>query len=66
MEKIDVIQTLTEVASLTVSVNKMYAQLQLARSAIQTAIHELETTPDAPDEPAWLIEYLQGVLENLK
>jgi len=42
------------------------SKLQLAKSAIQTAIHELETTPDVPDEPDWLIKYLRGVLEDLK
>ena len=73
MDTLDVIQTLTELASLTASIRKAYADLaetqakvQLAKSAIGTAIHELETTPDAPDEPDWLIKYLRGVLENLK
>jgi len=64
MDRLDVIQTLTEVASLSVSVNKMYTQLQLSRSAIQTVIHELEE--EQTGERDWLITYLYGVLENLK
>lgn len=71
MDGLDIIQTLTEVANLSVSVKKMsgalsdsQTKLQLARSAIQTVIHELEE--EQTGERDWLIKYLYGVLENLK
>lgn len=70
MDGLDIIQTLTEVANLSVSVKKMsgaladsQTKLQLARSAIQTAIHELG---EYNTSKTWVVEYLNGVLENLK
>lgn len=71
MDTLDVIQTLTEVANLSVSVKKMgvslsdsQTKLQLATSMIQTAIHELEE--NAFPAEIWLREYLIEGLEHLK
>jgi hypothetical protein len=68
---LDVIQTLTELASLSLSVKKMsgaladsQTKLQLATSMIQTAIHELEE--NAFPAEIWLREYLIEGLEHLK
>jgi hypothetical protein len=71
MDTLDVIQTLTELVSLSASVRKMgevladnQTKLQLAKSMIGTVIHEL-TIKDAPEE-VWLKEYLIEGLEHLK
>jgi hypothetical protein len=71
MDTLDVIQTLTEVASLSVSVRKMgealadkQSKLQLSTSMIETAIHELEE--NAFPAEIWLVEYLREGLEHLK
>jgi len=71
MDTLDVIQTLTEVANLSVSVKKMgnvladsQTKLQLARSMIETAIHELEE--NAFPAEIWLVEYLREGLEHLE
>lgn len=71
MDTLDIIQTLTEVANLSVSVKKMgvslsdsQTKLQLATSMIQTAIHELEE--NAFPAEIWLREYLIEGLEHLK
>ena len=73
METLDVIQTLTELVSLSASVRKMESvladretKLQLARSMIGTVIHELELKQDSEPETAWLKEYLMEGLECLK
>ena len=69
-ETIDVIQALTEIANITVAVNKIQnrladteTKLQLAKSAIKTVIRELEELDTVED---WIVEYLNGVLEDLK
>jgi hypothetical protein len=73
METLDVIQTLTELVNLSVSVRSMGSlladretKLQLARSMIGTVIHELELKEDSAPEQAWLKEYLMEGLEHLK
>jgi hypothetical protein len=71
MDTLDVIQTLTEVANLSLSVRKMgealadkQSKLQLSTSMIETAIHELEE--NAFPAEIWLVEYLREGLEHLK
>jgi hypothetical protein len=71
MDTLDVIQTLTEVASLSLSVRKMgealadsQSKLQLATSMIETAIHELGENAFPAEN--WLREYLSEGLEHLK
>ncbi len=73
METLDVIQTLTELVSLSTSVRKMGSvladretKLQLARSMIGTAIYELGLKEHSVSEEAWLKEYLIEGLEQLK
>lgn len=70
MDTLDIVQTLTEVASLSVSVRKMgnhladtKSKLQLAKSMIETVIHELGENP-FPSQ-IWLKEYLREGLEHL-
>lgn len=73
MDTLDVIQTLTELVSLSASVRKMESvladretKLQLARSMIGTAIKELELVEGSSPERVWLREYLTEGLEHLK
>jgi hypothetical protein len=52
-------------SSLEIKLVDAQVKLQLAKSAIQTAIHELENDPSPCGSP-WLEEYLREVLEHLK
>jgi len=68
MQTIDVIQTLTEIASVTAAVKDMQnrlsdcqTKLQLSKSMIRTVIYELER-----NNSDWLIGYLTEGLERLE
>lgn len=70
MNSLDIVQTFTEIANLSIAVRKMSnhlsdseAKLQLARSAIQTVIHELDEGNISSD---WLGEYLREALVHLR